>query len=89
MEEELQSNLIEAIKVVAKAEMDKTGYTITNIGVVKDIDNESAVVEILGENYTCRPLLHIMGSIKIGNIVLVQKPSNDNSLRYIIDVIKE
>lgn len=84
MDKAIQQSIFEAIKVVTESELKKVGYTMTRTGVLKSIDGYNFTVEMMGEDFDCRPLYHLIGNLKVGDVVLIQQPSNDASARYIV-----
>ncbi len=77
----VQEEIIKAIHVYVDGISDKLKYDKTIMGKVISIDSDKAVVEINGNNQTCRIKAGI--SIIVGDVVLVKVPNNNKNHKYI------
>lgn len=87
MNNDIQKSIVDSIKIIGKTELDKIGYTITRTGRVEKVEQEEYTVNIMESSFTCHALLHLQGMLKVGDVVMIQFPSNDSSNKTIINKV--
>ncbi|PEF30300.1 hypothetical protein CON39_11540 [Bacillus thuringiensis] len=83
MNKNVQESLIEAIDIIIGEKLNKTTYTSSHVGRVKEINGFDCVVELYGSDRNCKLLEHLHTQIKTGDIVVVQDLYNDNTSRFV------
>ena len=73
--------LIEYVKILISKESDKLKFDTTKRGIVRSFTTTECVVEMDGEEFTCKVLDGV--GITVGDVVFVHIPHNDFSSKYV------
>jgi len=89
MNDNIQSSLIEAMKILVDNAINNTHFTTSQVGLVKQVSGFDCTVELLGSDTECKILEHLQTKIRQGDIVIVQDLYNDNTTKYVQSKIGE
>lgn len=87
MNQELQNSLIETIKIVAGERLKNVNFTKSYTGLVKEMYDNVAVVEIFESDYECMIPHNLSSYIEKNDIVIVQDISNNRFKKIVLGVI--
>lgn len=77
----IQDEIIKTIQTYVDGIKDGLKYDRTLMGKIISITDGNAVVEVSGDNVSCRIKAGI--EISVGDVVLVKIPNNNKNLKYI------
>ncbi|EPC8410991.1 hypothetical protein CN553_12515 [Bacillus cereus] len=83
MDKNLQTSLIDAIQIMVDEAVKSTSYTSSHVGLVKKLMGFDCIVELYGNDTTCKVPEHLHTQIGVGDIVIVQDLYNNSVQKFV------